>query len=39
MAQRLGLKEVLLIDADRNVEMTPAMGTRLALGEKAVLPH
>jgi FAD:protein FMN transferase len=30
MAQRLGLKEVMLIDANRNVEMTPAMRERMA---------
>ena len=30
MAERLGLKEVMLIDANRNVEMTPAMRERLA---------
>lgn len=29
MAARLGLKEVLLVDAQRNVEMTPAMQERL----------
>lgn len=29
MAQRLGLKEVMLIDAGRNIEMTPAMRTRM----------
>jgi FAD:protein FMN transferase len=29
MAKRLGLNEVLLIDADKNVEMTPAMRQRL----------
>jgi thiamine biosynthesis lipoprotein len=32
MAQRLGLDEVLLIDADRNIDMTPAMRQRLAGG-------
>lgn len=30
MAKRLGLNEVLLIDANKNVEMTPAMRRRLA---------
>jgi FAD:protein FMN transferase len=30
MAERLGLKEVMLIDSNRNVEMTPAMQERLA---------
>ncbi|HJV52932.1 MAG TPA: FAD:protein FMN transferase [Noviherbaspirillum sp.] len=30
MAQRLGLKEVMLIDADGNVDMTPGMRERLA---------
>lgn len=30
MAERLGLKEVMLIDSNRNVEMTPAMRERLA---------
>jgi thiamine biosynthesis lipoprotein len=30
MANRLGLKEVMLIDADKNVVMTPAMRDRLA---------
>jgi thiamine biosynthesis lipoprotein len=29
MAQRLGLNEVMLIDANRNVEMTPAMERRM----------
>lgn len=31
-AQRLGLNEVMLIDANRNVEMTPAMRERIAAG-------
>jgi thiamine biosynthesis lipoprotein len=31
-AQRLGLDEVMLIDANRNVEMTPAMRERIAGG-------
>ena len=30
MAERLGLQEVMLIDTDRNVEMTPAMRKRMA---------
>ena len=30
MAQRLGLKEVMLIDANRNIEITPAMRARMA---------
>jgi FAD:protein FMN transferase len=30
MAEHLGLKEVMLIDANRNVEMTPAMRERMA---------
>ncbi|WP_292933571.1 FAD:protein FMN transferase [Noviherbaspirillum sp.] len=30
IAEHLGLKEVMLIDANRNVEMTPAMQQRLA---------
>ena len=30
MTERLGLKEVMLIDSNRNVEMTPAMRERLA---------
>ncbi len=30
MARRLGLEEVMLIDANRNIEMTPAMRRRLA---------
>ena len=30
MADRLGLKEVLFIDARRNIEVTPAMERRLA---------
>ena len=30
MAQRLGLKEVMLIDTHRNIEMTPAMRARMA---------
>ena len=30
MAQRLGLNEVLLIDAKRHIEMTPAMQERIA---------
>lgn len=30
MAQRLGLREVMLIGADRKVEMTPAMQARMA---------
>jgi thiamine biosynthesis lipoprotein len=29
MAERLGLKEVMLIDADRHVDMTPAMRARM----------
>ncbi|WP_202962644.1 FAD:protein FMN transferase [Herminiimonas sp. CN] len=29
MAERLGLKEVMLIDTDKNVEMTPAMRKRV----------
>ena len=29
MAQRLGLNEVMLIDSNRNVEMTPAMEQRM----------
>lgn len=33
MAQRLGLNEVMLIDANRNVEMTPAMRDRIASGK------
>jgi len=36
MAQRLGLKDVFLIDANKNVEMTPAMSARLAADKKAV---
>jgi thiamine biosynthesis lipoprotein len=36
MAQRLGLKEVLLIDAQRNIEMTHAMQARLAASTKMV---
>ena len=32
MAQRLGLNEVMLIDANRNVDMTPAMQARMAAG-------
>jgi len=35
MAQQLGLKEVMLIDADRNVEMTPAMAQRIAASKAA----
>ena len=31
-AQQLGLSEVMLIDANRNVEMTPAMQSRIAAG-------
>ena len=31
-AQQLGLTEVMLIDANRNVEMTPAMQARIAAG-------
>ena len=34
MAQRLGLNEVLLIDAKRHIEMTPAMRQRLAGGKE-----
>jgi thiamine biosynthesis lipoprotein len=34
-AQRLGLNEVMLIDANRNVEMTPAMQGRIAAGKTA----
>ena len=34
MAQRLGLSEVLLIDANRKIEMTPAMRQRLAGGKE-----
>ena len=34
-AQRLGLNEVMLIDANRNVEMTPAMRDRIAAGKTA----
>lgn len=34
-AQRLGLDEVMLIDANRNVEMTPAMRDRIAAGKTA----
>lgn len=30
MAERLGLREVMLIDADKHVEMTPAMRLRMA---------
>lgn len=30
LAERLGLQEVMLIDSNRNVEMTPAMQARLA---------
>jgi thiamine biosynthesis lipoprotein len=30
MAQRLGLNEVMLIDAEKNVDMTPAMRARIA---------
>lgn len=37
MAQRLGLNDVFLIDANRHVEMTSAMSERLAQGKKA--PH
>jgi thiamine biosynthesis lipoprotein len=33
MAQRLGLKEVMLIDANRNIEMTPAMRARMEAGK------
>lgn len=33
MAQRLGLTEVMLIDVNRNIEMTPAMRTRLTAGK------
>jgi FAD:protein FMN transferase len=33
MAQRLGLEQVLLIDAQRHVEMTPAMRARLGAGK------
>lgn len=33
MAQRLGLKEVMLIDANKNVEMTPAMRDRMQAGK------
>jgi len=33
MAQRLGLSEVMLIDAGRNVEMTPAMRARMTTAE------
>lgn len=32
-AQRFGLNEVMLIDANRNVEMTPAMRDRIAAGK------
>lgn len=39
MAQRLGLNDVFLIDANRNVEMTPAMSARLAEGKKSALPQ
>ena len=35
MAQRLGLNEVMLIDARRNVEMTPAMRERIAAAKMA----
>ena len=35
MAQRLGLNEVMLIDARRNVEMTPAMRDRIAAAKTA----
>ncbi len=35
MAQRLGLNEVMLIDAKRNVEMTPAMRERIAAAKMA----
>ena len=31
-AQQMGLNEVMLIDANRNVEMTPAMQSRIAAG-------
>jgi thiamine biosynthesis lipoprotein len=34
MAQRLGLEEVLLIDANRNIEMTPAMRVRLSQSKR-----
>lgn len=33
MAQRLGLNEVMLIDANKNVDMTPAMRIRMGGGE------
>jgi thiamine biosynthesis lipoprotein len=35
MAARLGLDEVLLVDANRNVEMTPAMRARLERAQPA----
>jgi len=38
MAERLGLKEVILIDIDKNIEMTPAMSERIRRA-KAALPR
>ncbi len=35
MAQRLGLKEVMLIDANKNIEITPAMRARMRFTEGA----
>ncbi|MDC8759166.1 FAD:protein FMN transferase [Janthinobacterium fluminis] len=34
LAQRLGLSHVMLIDADRNVEMTPAMRARMVVRQR-----
>nr|MDP2191913.1 FAD:protein FMN transferase [Rhodoferax sp.] len=34
MAQRLGLKEVMLIDVNRNIEITPALRTRMISEKK-----
>lgn len=34
MAQRLGLDQVMLVDANRHVEMTPAMHERMAAGTR-----
>jgi thiamine biosynthesis lipoprotein len=34
MAQQLGLNEVMLIDAQRHIEMTPSMSARLAAAQK-----
>lgn len=39
MAQRLGLREVLLVDTERKVHVSPALQARLASGASAALPE